>query len=256
MFKDPLLVKGSNGMTLTARANELYVPLQNILTEVSQIITPPTFKPSEMEGEIVIATRDYEMHSLLPDVIKRVRTEAPRLALRIVPLTGDDLSPLERNEFDFVVSGTDRTSATLVRQMLIQDNFICLVCKDNPAAKQELTFEKYLAMKHCMITINDLKPGIVDTVLAQQGLKRQIGVRVPPYFLAASALVSGSDLIVTIPRRLGLQLAKQKLLVTRELPMKVPSFTIYLYWHIRNQNNPIHSWIRKKMQEEIKTDVQ
>ncbi len=31
MFKDPILVKGTGGMTLTARATELHGPLQGIL---------------------------------------------------------------------------------------------------------------------------------------------------------------------------------------------------------------------------------
>jgi len=250
MFKDPLLVKGTSGMTLTARANDLYQPLQNILGEISQIITAPTFDPATAEGEIVIATRDYEMVSILPDAIKRISTEAPNLALRVVPLSGDDLSPLERQEFDFVVSGTDRSSSTLNRRIILKDNFICLASANNPVTKAELTLEKYLEMRHCVITISESRLGVVDTLLSQQGLKRKVGLRVPPYFLAASTLVAGSDLLITLPRRLGLQLTQQKKLVAMELPLKVPSFSIYLYWNIRNQNNPMHSWIRKKIRSE------
>src|SRR5580658_2234434 len=55
MFKDPLLVKGAGGMALTARANDLHQPLQNILSEIGHIITVPTVKPAEMQGEVVIA---------------------------------------------------------------------------------------------------------------------------------------------------------------------------------------------------------
>src|SRR5271170_3492449 len=100
MFEDPLLVKGTGGMTLTARAAELSKPLQSILNEISHIITAPTLEPKEMRGEVVIATRDYEMAAILPDVIRKVIEHAPGLTIRVAPMVGDDLSPLERNEVD------------------------------------------------------------------------------------------------------------------------------------------------------------
>lgn len=245
MFKDPLLVKGKGGgMSLTARANDLQQPLQNILTEISRIVTVPTLDPAEMQGEIVIATRDYEMAVILPEVIQRVTADAPGLTLRVVPLLGDDLSPLEQHAVDFVIAGTDLSSATLSRRTLLTDNFICLVSPNNPLARQGLTKEKYLNMKHCQVSISTFRLGVVDTLLAQQGLSRNITVRVP-HFLAAAYVVANSDLIVTLPRQLGLQLAKRQKLVALDLPVKVASFSIYLYWHIRNQNNPMHSWLRK-----------
>ena len=120
------------------------------------------------------------MVSILPDAIKRISTEAPNLALRVVPLSGDDLSPLERQEFDFVVSGTDRSSSTLNRRIILKDNFICLASANNPVTKAELTLEKYLEMRHCVITISESRLGVVDTLLSQQGLKRKVGLRVPP----------------------------------------------------------------------------
>lgn len=244
MFKDPLLVKGVGGMTLTARANSLQAPLQSIMTEIGHMIADPTLEPSEMRGEVVFATRDYEMVAILPDVIKRITEEAPLLTLKIVPLVGDDLSPLEQHEVDFVVAGTDKNSATLRRNTVLKDNFVCVMSADNPAAKQELTLEKYLEMRHCQVSFYTARLGIVDAALAERGLQRNPVVLVP-HFLAAAFMVQDSDLIVTLPRKLGMQLAQQKQFVARELPLKVPSFSIYLYWHVRNQNSPMHSWLRR-----------
>jgi DNA-binding transcriptional LysR family regulator len=244
MFKDPLLVKGASGMTLTARATELNKPLQSILNEISHIITTPAIEPKDMRGEVVIATRDYEMATILPDVLKEVIDKAPGLLVKVVPMVGDDLSPLERNEVDFVVAGTDKTSAMLNRTTLLKDNFICVVAANNPCLRQKLTLNKYLAMRHCQISITEFRSGIVDTYLAEHGHNREIAIRVPYFTLAASAVAANSDLIVTLPRRLGMLLAKQKGLATIELPFKVRDFAIYLYWHVRNQNNPMHVWVR------------
>ncbi|MBS1953375.1 MAG: LysR family transcriptional regulator [Cyanobacteria bacterium SZAS-4] len=244
MFKDPILVKGTGGMTLTARAEELNGPLQVILNEISHIITAPVLDPKEMSGEVLIATRDFEMSALLPSVITMIMEQAPGIRIRVLPLVGDDLSPLERNEIDFVVAGTDKSLATLNRTTLLKDSFICLAAPSNPAAAEKLTLKKYLALRHCLVDIGLFRAGIVDTYLSELGHSRKIALRVP-YFTAAAAMVENTDLVITVPKRLGVLLARTNGLVPLALPFKVRDVSIYLYWHVRNQNNPMHVWLRK-----------
>lgn len=244
MFKDPLLVKGTRGMALTARASDLYHPLQNILREITNIVSPPSIDPTTMQGEIVIATRDYELATILPKIINQTTVDAPNLKLSIVPLIGDDLSPLEHHNADFVLAGTDSKSATLHRYTLYEESFVCLVSRNNSIIQQGMKLETYIGMKHCLVTISNFGLGVVDTLLAQKNLKRNIVVRVP-HFLAVSHIIANSDLVATLPRRLGDLLSQQEKIVLIKPPLKIPRFPIYLYWHIRNQNNPIHTWLRK-----------
>ncbi|HEY4000137.1 MAG TPA: LysR family transcriptional regulator [Candidatus Xenobia bacterium] len=246
MFEDPLLVRGSGSrMILTARAEALYQPLQSVLQDVGHLIAAPTLEPSEMRGEVVVATRDYEMTVLLPRMIQALSQKAPGLNLSLRPMVGDDLSPLEENRVDFVVAGSDRTTATLLRRTLIEETFVCVVAADHPAAGHPLTLERYLGMKHCVVSFSEHHtPGFVDRYLAERGHQRNIRVRVP-YFLAAAQIVSASDLVTTLPRGLGLHLARHHQLKTLDLPFPAPSFSIYLYWHVRNQSNPIHAWLRQ-----------
>ncbi len=131
MFNDPLLVKSKTGMTLTARALELLEPLQNILREVNQMVSPQTTEPAAMQGEIVIATRDYELAIMLPPVISRITALAPNLKLSIVPIIGDDFSPLENHHVDFILAGSEKSSSSLHRTKLIEENFACLTAKNN-----------------------------------------------------------------------------------------------------------------------------
>ena len=245
LFNDSLLVRGQGGMTLTARAAELSQPLKTVLSEISHIITSPAVEPKDMQGDVVIATRDFEMTALLPSVLNKIMTAAPGLRLKIVPLQGDDLSPLAGNEVDFVVAGTDKTSAALCRQTLVKDNFVCLVSARNPVLQsgKSLSLAQYLAMKHCLTSITDLKAGIVDSYLAEHGHRRDVVLRVP-YFMAAVSMVAHSDLIVTVPGRLGLSVAKHKDLAILDLPFEVRDVSIFLYWHLRNENNPMHVWLR------------
>ena len=241
-FNDQLLVRGSTGLDLTARAIELYEPLQNIFLDLNQLVAQPFFDPAIAQAEITIATRDYEVVTILPSVINALSKEAPNLKLRVIPLNGDDLSPLDKHGVDFILSGSESKSAMLYRKKLFTENFVCLISAKE--AKQKFTLNKYLKMKHCLITITGDGLGVVDELLAEQDLKREISVYVP-HFLAASHIVANSNLIVTLPRRLGLLLSDNKKIKLVEVPLAIPDFPIYLYWHSRNNNNPMHQWVRK-----------
>jgi DNA-binding transcriptional LysR family regulator len=243
-FQDPLLVKGKYGMVLTARAIDIYPPLQRILREINHIVTVPAIHPADMQGEIVIATRDYELATILPSVISEITTKAPHLKLSIISQKGDDLSLLENENVDFVLSGTNKTSANLHRYTLLADSFVCLVAKNHPVIKTGLDLTTYLNMKHCLISINHLVLGYVDTLLSTMNLKRNIAVRIP-HFLAVSHVIQHTDLIVTLPRGLGELLAKNEKIMLLQPPLDIPDFPIHLYWHTRNQSHSIHQWVRK-----------
>jgi DNA-binding transcriptional LysR family regulator len=244
MFQDPLLIKDAKGMALTSRAQELYIPLQHILREITDMVSPPSIEPAQMQGEIVIATRDNILVTILPKVIDIITNEAPEIKLRIVPLIGHDLSPLEFHKVDFVLSATESESASLHRSILYEECFICMASSKYANLGGKITLEKFMSMKHCLVTISGFGTGVVDDYLSQKGLERNIVVRLP-HFLAAGYLVAESDLIVTLPLRLAQLFAQSNLIALLEPPFQLPQFPIYLYWHRRNQNNPIHQWIKK-----------
>lgn len=248
MFNDLLLIKNSSGYELTSRAHQLYEPLQEIFLQLNQLVSPPSFDPAAAEVEISIAMRDYEMVTILPAIMSLFSKEAPHLKLRIIPLVGEAMTALEQHDVDFTISATETNSAMLYQKKLLTDNFACLLSAKE--SKQELTLEQFVAMKHCLITISGVGPGVVDKQLAEQGLHREIMVRVPN-FLAASHLIKNSNLILTLPQRLAKLLSDDKTIVMIEAPLKLPDFSVYLYWHCRNHTNPMHQWIRKKISQAI-----
>lgn len=250
MFHDPLLVKGASGMVLTTRAKDLHQPLQGILRDITNIVSPPSFDPATMQGEIVIATRDNELVTILPNVITEVTKTAPHLKLSILPLIGNDLSILEHNKADFVLAGSESKSATLHRHLVMEEKFSCILSRKNSLIHQDINLKTYLKMKHCLVTISNFGEGVVDRVLAEKNLKRNIVLRVP-HFLAVSHLVANSDLVATLPHQLCQLISQQENVSIIDPPLKLPKFAIYLYWHVKNHKNPIHQWFRKLIKPSI-----
>ncbi|HSW69402.1 MAG TPA: LysR family transcriptional regulator [Gammaproteobacteria bacterium] len=248
MFRDPLLVKSAKGLCLTPKAKELYRPLKTILTDVVQLVSPTSFELGVVEKEIVIATRDYESTVLIPGIINTISKQAPHLSFRIIPLVGDDLSFLESQEVDFVIAGSDSQATTLCRYTLYKEKIICLISKNNAIRHEKLTLKKFLEMKHCLADIRGGDKSIIDDTLQKKKLKRNIIVRIP-HFLTAANVVANSDMIMTLPYRLGMFLLQQDRYILLEPPIKLPELPIYLYWHLRNQHNPLNQWLRKMIRE-------
>ena len=244
IFHDALLVRSASGLCLTARASELQQPLQQVLTEIQHILLPPSQEPAEMSGEVTIAARDYEIATVLPRVIQYIIKHAPYLKVSIISLTGDHLDLLEKQEVDFILSATESHSSILCRKALFQDDFVCLVSDSNLVVHQEFTLDQFLDLKHCMITISGFGPGIVDLELAKKHVQRDVVVRTSQ-FLCVSHLIANSNLVVTLPRRMGQLLSQQANIKLLEVPIFIEPFSIFLYWHVKNQTNPIHQWIRQ-----------
>lgn len=123
-----------------------------------------------------------------------------------------------------------------------------MISANNLITQDKFNLETFLLMKHCLVTISGLGTGLVDDILAKQGLKRNVMLKIP-HFLVTSHIIAQSDLVVTLPYRMGVLLSQQKKIRLLEPPIDIPQFSIFLYWHIKNQNNPLHKWMRNLIKE-------
>lgn len=68
-------------------------------------------------------------------------------------------------------------------------------------------------------------------------------------FLTTPSIVSRTDVLATLPRRLAALFAKIHDLQTLEPPMRLPRIKYGAYWHERSQKDTGHRWIRTQPQE-------
>ena len=67
-----------------------------------------------------------------------------------------------------------------------------------------------------------------------------------PNFLSAPLLVSGSDHVVCLPRRMAGLMASLAALASLDLP-EAGRFTYRLIWHERTQLDPALRWVRDQL---------
>ena len=86
LFSDPLLVRVGCGMTLSPRAEQMQLPLRQLLLELSRVVHDVgAFEPSTTQRRFVIAAPDFLATLLLPELVRVASARAPGLTFEIVP---------------------------------------------------------------------------------------------------------------------------------------------------------------------------
>lgn len=260
LFDDPLLVRGRGGMVLTPRAEALAVPLRSGLLSLTRALAQPDpFDPQRAQRTFRIVSPDLFDVLVLPALLHFFGNEAPGVDLAVVPTPTSLNESLETGEVDLAIYpvlldpepfdlGTV-VDSHLRQRALFTDSFRCFVRSGHEAAVggRKLSLQRYMDLRHVLVSPGGRGPGVVDRVLGNQGFERRIALRVP-HFSAALAILAESDLMLTAPASL-LNYPHASHLVSMPAPLELPEHAITMLWHPRFTDDPGHRWFRDCMIE-------
>lgn len=244
MFGDPLLIPARRGMTPTARALDLLEPLRAALDQVrSALQSPADFSPESASLILAVACTDYIEAAIVVPLAIALRSKAPGLRLAVRRW---DPAKLEQQfidgEVDLAISSPDPGRPHLRTRHLFDETYRLIGRKDHPRLKSGLTVEAFAELDHVIVSPSGggfATP--IDDALATFGLRRNIVVSAAS-FLVLPEIVSRSDLVALVPRRLPH--ARLEELACIELPWLAEQFNISLIWHERSHGHAGHRWMR------------
>ena len=243
-FGDPLLVRRGQIMELTPRAIELAGPLREILSSIRQLTGPPHFDPARAEGQLRIATTDYGLAILMPQVLADLSSAAPGLSIAYTPITDAMFDQLESGFLDLCLTG-QRSYRDLRVDVLFQERFVLATRADHPLVSGSMTVERFAAYPHVLVDVVHSRLHGIDERLAAMGLQRHIALRMPS-FLAAAFFARRSDLVVPIPERFAALHAKSLGLAILQPPpeLDLGRYDYVQAWQARRDEDPLHQWLR------------
>ena len=258
---DPLLVRAGAGMAPTALALQLLPAASQVLQGAQALFgghaAASAFAPASADQLLRIAASDYLDPLFLPELVARVRRQAPGVMLDIVPLTRDYdyRGHLARGEVDLVVGNWLAPPAELHLGRLVSDEVVCLVAQDHVAVRspRQWTAERYLASDHIApMPLHASGHGVVDDHLASVGLSRRIVVRCP-HFGLAPAMVARSTLVLSTGRQFCQRYVSGDgghgglpLRIVR-CPVDFPPLAYYQLWHDLTHASPSVRWLREQV---------
>jgi DNA-binding transcriptional LysR family regulator len=244
LFSDALLVEGSGGYLLSARAEEMRPLLRMTLAGVGELLNGRAFDPMRAAEPVRLLMLDLEAAVLAPRLIASLEKEAPAVDLEVVPPGPRPFDALEADTVDALIGVVEDAPAGIRKRRLYADDFVTLMRAEHPHAGRRLTLDSYLELDHVVVSVTGTGRAWVDEILARSGRQRRVKVRVPSFF-AAVEIAARSDLVMTLPSSLARTAADMRRFEMAPPPLDLGSVVMSLAWHARHQDSPRHVWLRR-----------
>jgi DNA-binding transcriptional LysR family regulator len=249
-FNDQLLVRTASGMSPTSTALKLIIPVRTALAQLRTAIEDkPAFEPELSKNIFRLLANDYAEMLLLAPVITKLRVQSPEIGLRIhrppALFKPPDSSALA-DSYDLAVGFYPDALALdphIRFEILWEDNNVCIASGSHSSINGRLTVEDYVDARHVAVFYKLEGPGIIDTLLAQQGYSRRSVVFVPN-FATVPFVVAESDLIATVPEKVALRFKDMLNIQVLPAPVIIPTLRLTMLWHERAHSDPAHEWLR------------
>ncbi|MEE8058239.1 MAG: LysR family transcriptional regulator [Pseudomonadales bacterium] len=256
LFNDPLLIRTSQGMSPTERAQVLQPQIREILTGVEKVVQPSSeFNLAESDRVFRIMASDYTESTVIPGVLKEIRDSAPNIRLDMLTPSDVTFQDVEKGKVDMAINRFNYLPQSFHQVNIWRDNFTCLIGTDNPIL-EDFNLETYLAAHHIWVSKTGMGVGVgmnpgdtqrlgwVDEALGDIDRKRHIRVFTRHYQVAA-LLAEQPDLIATLPRQAALLHVRHGNLVMKAPPFPIVPIELKMAWSPLLHHHPGHTWMRR-----------
>src|SRR5262245_16824515 len=143
MFGDPLLIRSGRAYERTVRGDRLLRELQSVLPRLESMVRGEEFDPARSQERFRLAVRHHASITLIPPLIRRIRTEAPDVRLEVFQWEERAYEAVIAGKLDAALSAEDPPS-NLQSEVLFQVDFVCVVGVAQTLHARRLTLAQYL----------------------------------------------------------------------------------------------------------------
>jgi DNA-binding transcriptional LysR family regulator len=246
-YGDKLFCRTSRGMEPTPFATGIYPALRDAMAILERTHgAREAFDPANARRVFRLLITDISEIVLLPTLLNHLRKAAPGVHIEIEKISTDSPRRLESGEADIAVGFMPDLEAGFYQQTLFTQDFVCLAATNHPRIGERLSKAAFLKEAHIVVGSSGTGHSIVDRLLDQQGLQREVVLRLPS-FLGVARIVAQTELLVIVPRRLGNTLASQEAIRLLAPPVELPSYAVKQHWHERFHADAGNIWLRRTL---------
>lgn len=256
LFKDPLLVRTSDGMTPTKRALELQPVIRDVLSKLESSIQPETdFNPDTSTRTFRIMTSDYAESTLLLELVGRLAKLAPNITLDLITPSDVTFHDVEQGKVDMAINRFEELPLSFHQKVIWYDTFSCVLSATHPLV-EKFDLESYLKAQHIWVSKTGFGVGVgidpnevqklgwVDAELTKIGKQRDIRVFTRHYH-AALQIAKTQDLIATLPTKAAALFKDDPSVVLKTPPFDIPPIALKMAWSALLHHDAGHIWLRR-----------
>ena len=253
-FDDELFFRHGHGLKTTPKAEALTQLVDEVLAKAHGIFCPEPFNPAAAMGEINLAIPEPIAIFVVPSLVKRLKTLAPKLILNSHNVHEDYCEQLQNGSIDFLVYQHEKREE-LTSELIGSHRLTCLMRKGHPLASTDSMAEKeYSYTDHIVYTVPHVNSRELDSFIdsARHFEGNQYCILETTQLLMAFELMLNSDAILpSIPGTQDLAICRGQFSekTFRDLPISNKVVDQYLTQHKRSLNLPLHQWMAKQITE-------
>ncbi|WP_417692335.1 LysR substrate-binding domain-containing protein [Pseudomonas sp.] len=244
MFDDPLFIRSGRLMEPTSRAREIFSNLSPALDGIAAALSRcQAFEPATSEATFHIGLCDDVEYALLPELLRRLRVEAPGTTLVVRRADQWQVSQLlASGEISLGISPTLELPANARRKTLRPIRPMLLRADSQPG---ELTLDEFCRRPHAVVSSMGNVIDDSDRALCLMGRQRRVVLTVPQ-FSALPVLLAGSDMIAIVPDYVALAMAVLTGMRAQAAPICLPQHELSMVWRGASHNDPGERWLRSR----------
>lgn len=246
---DELFVRTAQGMQPTPHAERLGGPVGEALALLSHTLDAShEFCADQSRRRFRIAMSDVGEIHFMPRLVQACSLRAPGVRIDTLRLTGADLRrEMDAGRVDLAIGAFDEPGSGMMQRMLFRQGYATLFRRGHPTAHEGMSIKAFRAQRHLVVS-RAAPHGQVNQSLERAGVKLDAHFSVP-HFSAVPYIVSTTDLLATVPRKLADTVAAQFQLGLLAPPIRIPALQTNLYWHRRFHRDSGNQWLRALMME-------
>ena len=239
---DPLMVRMGGRMKPSSFALTLIEEVRPILRHIQRVVAPPEpFDPCTSRRVFRIAVPAFSC--LVSAVFERVHALAPGVSLEWMLPNADALPAVAEGQIDLAHLGGDTRLPDGVDVHVAQPfTWVTFVRRDHPAAGN-WDANAWTTWPHVVVNIGNAVRNPTDEAMAQLGVRRTIGARIPD-FSGVAPLLAGTNMLGTFPPITMIDDIEIYRLRALKPPVPLAPFSSRFFWSSRLANDSANRWIR------------
>ena len=244
-FGDALLVRSDGAYERTPRGERVLRETEAIMRRLDALVNDQEFVPARSRERFRIAMTDHGSTILLPNVLERIRRDAPESELVLTAVGPHTYDEVAAGRIDLMLCA-EEVPPELENEIVFNLDFVCLAGARQRIKSRRITLKQYLQLPHAMVLTAEDHQAMVEQQLSALGLKRHIAVRIP-FYIPAILGIAKTDLVLTVPRTLANMTKQISTLRTIEPPRELKPYPYFMSWHPRLTNEPAQLWLRDQV---------
>lgn len=264
---DALFYREKGELYPTPFAKQLYPTIAHLFVQLQLAFEPIEShddqalqaRAREVFSQLNIAMQDEVELIMFERLVSAVQKILPDCCVYSTRVARSDLAhELKTGQVDFAIDVARVVPDEVIHQPLLSDEFVVAyyapnfchevsgAVEDPPPSMLPLDTANYFASQH--ITVSSRRQGlsIEDSLLAKAGWQRHIKIRCQHY-ASAWQLLKQDKLLLTLPKSLALTLVTSDAWQWVDLPIKLPRIELHRYWHVSQDQDVLHRWLRQQI---------